>query len=45
MKEPLGFKSGEGSLSRWNEKVARSDGSRGGGGSQAAASAAFLVLI
>ena len=34
-----------GSMSGWNEKVARSDGSQGGGGSHAAASPSFLVLL
>jgi len=45
MRESLRLENEGDSLSRWNEQVARSDGSRGGGGSHAAASPSFLVLL
>jgi len=44
MRESLRIENGDGSLRRWNEQVARSNGS-GGGGSHAAAFPSFLVLL
>jgi hypothetical protein len=39
------IENGGGSLSPWNEQMERSDVGEGGGGSHAAASPSFLVLV
>jgi hypothetical protein len=45
MSELFRLENGDSSKGRMNGHVARSDGRRGGGGSHAAASPSFLVLL